>query len=105
MTRSRLGIAALVATGALLAAAVAVEPFPHEDHGKLFVQCQTCHPGAAQPGKPFWPTPADCGTCHDGTIEKEVPWTPRTGILPSNLRFTHETTHAISRGSSSGTPP
>jgi len=91
VTRSRLGmLAALLGTGALLAAAVAVEPFPHEDHSKLFVRCQTCHPGAAQPGQSFWPAAADCASCHDGTIEKEVPWTPRTEPLPSNLRFTHE---------------
>ena len=92
MMRARPGIvAAFLATGVLLAAAVAVDPFPHEDHSKVFVRCQTCHVGAVEPGKSFWPTPTDCATCHDGTIEKEVPWKPRAGPLPSNLRFTHET--------------
>jgi hypothetical protein len=83
-------LAALVATGLLLGAAVAIDPFHHEEHSTLFVRCETCHLGAAAAGKPLWPQPVDCARCHDGTIEKAVPWTPRAGPLPSNLRFTHE---------------
>ena len=89
--RARAGIAAvLLVTGALVAAAVMIDAFPHEQHATLFVRCETCHLGAAQAGKPLWPAATDCASCHNGTIEKPVSWTPRAGPLPSNLRFTHE---------------
>ncbi len=81
---------AAVALVALLVAAVRALEFSHEQHATLFVRCETCHAGAAEAGKPLWPAPADCATCHDGSIQKAVPWAPRSGPLPSNLRFTHE---------------
>lgn len=91
MTRRVLGpLAAVAAVVALAAAVAAVDPFGHEQHSTLFVRCETCHAGAARPDRPLWPARADCATCHDGRIEKAVPWEPRTGPLPSNLRFTHD---------------
>jgi hypothetical protein len=91
MTRRGLSIlAALVGTGVLLGAALAADPFDHAQHGTYFVRCETCHAGVTQRGQPLWPAPGECAACHDGTIEKEVPWTPRAGALPSNLRFTHD---------------
>lgn len=83
-------VIALAAAGLLVVAAVRAVPFDHPVHAKLFVSCQTCHAGAAEPEKPLWPTQADCAQCHDGTVEKSVPWVPRMGPLPSNLRFTHD---------------
>ena len=74
----------------LLVAAVRAVPFDHTEHATLFVRCETCHAGAAATDRPLWPAPAECSACHDGKIEKAVTWTPRTGPLPSNLRFTHD---------------
>ena len=90
MTTGASRFVALAVTGLLAAAAVRAVPFDHTEHATLFVRCETCHAGAAQPRKPLWPAPADCAACHDGKIEKAVTWVPRTGPLPSNLRFTHE---------------
>ena len=89
MTGLARGFAVVVLTG-LLAAAVRAVPFDHTEHATLFVRCETCHAGAAATDRPLWPAPAECSTCHDGKIEKAVTWTPRTGPLPSNLRFTHD---------------
>ena len=90
MTRPAPRFAAIVAAGLLAAAAVRAVPFDHAEHATLFVRCETCHAGAAQLQKPLWPTQADCTQCHDGKVEKVVPWAPRAGPLPSNLRFTHD---------------
>jgi len=89
MTGLARGFAVVVLTG-LLAAAVRAVPFDHTEHATLFVRCETCHAGAAANDRPLWPAPAKCSTCHNGKVEKEVIWTPRTGPLPSNLRFTHD---------------
>lgn len=64
-------------------------PFDHVKHRQLFVDCRTCHAGAADAGKAMFPAPADCTNCHDGKVTPQVSW---SGPLahPGNLRFTHE---------------
>jgi hypothetical protein len=64
--------------------------FDHWQHRKLFPQCSSCHPGAAEPGKELWPTAVSCATCHDGRVEKTVDWQPPAGLPRTNLRFTHD---------------
>jgi hypothetical protein len=91
-------VVVLLGAFALLGAALATDPFDHAQHSTLFVRCETCHAGVTQPGKSLWPSPQECSTCHDGKIEKDVPWTPRAGPLPSNLRFTHEAHARAFRG-------
>jgi hypothetical protein len=76
-----LGAPALVAQGSR-------ERFDHDAHRKLFPTCLSCHPGAAQAGRSFWPAPVSCNSCHDGTIEKTVRWQPPPR-RPTLLRFTH----------------
>jgi len=71
--------------------------FPHEEHAKVFVQCQLCHAGASTTGAAMFPNAATCATCHDGTIEKTVAWQPRPGPRISNLRFDHQQHAAAER--------
>jgi hypothetical protein len=63
--------------------------FDHPLHENLFLECETCHAGAAAPGSPMWPTSESCATCHDGDVEALVDWRPPTDPPPSNLRFDH----------------
>jgi hypothetical protein len=62
--------------------------FDHEKHQKVFPECQGCHAGITQPGRPLYPTPESCANCHDGTVEKKVDWSAPPA-RPSNFRFTH----------------
>lgn len=93
MTGLRRGAFLAVALVALAAAAGAVvlrqDRFNHPKHAKLFPLCTTCHEGVVQAGAPLYPVLRDCVSCHDGTIQPRVEFTPRTGMTPSNLRFTH----------------
>ncbi len=92
--RVALALAALGGSGASAQqlptpAAAAASGFDHEKHRKLFPACETCHPGAAEPGAPIWPTAASCAACHDGTIESRVSWQRPTEVPRTNLRFDH----------------
>lgn len=94
-------------SGWLLAAAVALLPtlpmlatrpvptaadrFDHARHARLFLQCTSCHAGAADTTASLFPTPSGCVTCHDGTVERKVDWRPPAGPRANNLRFTHAT--------------
>lgn len=95
-----------VAAAVLLAGATAwmASSFDHREHERLFVDCTTCHAGAAETGKAMFPAPANCANCHDGNVVKRVDWTepaPRAG----NLRFTHEGHRGGSHGRGpDGTP-
>jgi len=62
--------------------------FDHEKHKKVFPECQACHVGILEAGKPIYPSAESCVNCHDGTIEKKVDWTAPLA-RPSNFRFTH----------------
>lgn len=86
----RLAPLGLAVAGLAAASVAAAAPFDHWQHRALFVQCGTCHAGAARAGAALLPAPADCTACHDGVVEERVDWTPRTGPAPSNLRFTHD---------------
>src|SRR5579885_227091 len=63
--------------------------FDHAGHRKLFPACETCHRGAAEPGRSLWPDPATCEACHDGTIERRVAWQPPAAPRRTNQRFDH----------------
>lgn len=65
------------------------DPFPHEDHARLFPVCTGCHEGA-ESGLPeeMHPEPALCVECHDGREEELVFWRGRTESA-SNLQFDH----------------
>ena len=77
-------------TLAVVARAVApADRFDHLKHAKLFPTCQSCHVGAAEPGKSFWPDSVQCAACHDGTIQRRVDWHPPAEPPATNLRFTH----------------
>lgn len=82
-----------LAAGALFASPLATgapaERFPHEKHSGVFPLCSTCHAGVTDPAKSIWPDPARCAACHDGEMKRKVPWQPRVGPRPGNLRFTH----------------
>jgi hypothetical protein len=62
--------------------------FDHEEHRKVFPECQGCHAGVVDAGRAVFPASAVCTSCHDGTTEKRVAWAgPPTRT--SNLRFDH----------------
>jgi hypothetical protein len=63
--------------------------FPHPKHAKVFLACQTCHPGVRDSTARMWPTSTECAECHDGQVEKTVSWTGPTTRAPNNLKFTH----------------
>ncbi len=71
-------------------------PFDHVKHRHLFVDCRTCHLGAAEQGKAMFPAPADCANCHDGKVTSRVSW-PEPVADPGNLRFTHDEHRRVSR--------
>jgi hypothetical protein len=76
--------------------------FDHLLHENLFLDCETCHAGAAAAGGPLWPTAESCTTCHDGDVEAIVDWSPPTDPPRSNLRFDHvdHVTELAERGDS-----
>lgn len=91
----RLGL--LLALGGLWAVAASAQGTPassqhfdHWRHRKVFPTCLSCHPGAADPSRSFWPKPEQCESCHDGTVEKKVDWDGTPPARVSNLRFTHD---------------
>ncbi len=64
--------------------------FDHGRHARLFLQCTSCHAGAADSTASFYPAPESCATCHDGTVQRTVDWQPPAEApRPTNLRFTH----------------
>ncbi|HSE26921.1 MAG TPA: hypothetical protein VLA95_01730 [Gemmatimonadales bacterium] len=62
--------------------------FDHEQHRKLFPECEGCHAGIADPARSRYPDPASCAVCHDGVVREPVTWSAPPD-RPSNLRFTH----------------
>lgn len=62
--------------------------FDHEKHRRVFPECQGCHSGVVEPGRPVFPAPAVCANCHDGRIEPRVAWAGPPARA-SNLRFSH----------------
>jgi Doubled CXXCH motif (Paired_CXXCH_1) len=83
-------LASLLLWGARGAEAQDVQHFDHQQHQKLFPQCTSCHPGAAEPGRDLWPSAESCAACHDGRVERVVEWRPPTTLPRTNLRFTHQ---------------
>jgi len=74
----------VITASLLVAAAVRAIPFDHAEHATLFVRCETCHAGAAESGKPLWPTQADCAQCHDGKVEKWLIGGPAINRMEAN---------------------
>jgi hypothetical protein len=62
--------------------------FDHEQHNKLFPECQGCHAGITEPGRSRFPDAAICANCHDGSVERRVNWSGPP-VRYSNLRFSH----------------
>lgn len=65
------------------------DPFDHEQHRKLFPECETCHAGVVSAGQSVFPTAESCATCHDGTVQKKVEWSAPPAYA-SILRFAHD---------------
>ena len=97
MTRYLRGGLALLGI-VLLAGAVRMltSSFDHVEHRKLFVDCRTCHAGAAEQGKAMFPTQTDCANCHDGKVTAQVTWAEPVPD-PGNLRFTHDAHRRVAR--------
>jgi hypothetical protein len=88
----RLLSALLVSLGLTAGGLIALnreDPFPHEEHARLFPLCIGCHEGIPEDdGGRFYPAVALCTQCHNGTEQKRVAWTNPTPYV-SNLKFSH----------------
>lgn len=71
-----------VVVGAALVAeapAGAQEPFPHDEHARLFPLCTGCHQGVpSDDAEARFPSAALCSRCHDGVQAEVVAWAPPT---------------------------
>ncbi len=65
------------------------DTFDHARHRKVFPECEGCHAGIRQAGRPVFPAPEVCARCHDGTVERKVDYTPPEPSIRTNLRFRH----------------
>lgn len=97
-TPSRRQLIALAGAGAIAAALVLVvalrgdvqEPFPHEEHARLFPLCTGCHEGVPSGDRAaFYPEPGLCAGCHDGAELDSVRWTPPPADEAEPIEFTH----------------
>ncbi len=99
MTSSRRALV-VAALATLLATSLAgarmlqrADRFDHEEHGRLFPSCTSCHAGILTRATP-WPAASACVACHDGTVQKRISWTPPTTLPRTNLDFDHRE-HAV----------
>ena len=77
-----------LAAAASLALAARQQPFPHQEHARLFSFCEGCHEMDTGERGVMYPEPALCGRCHDGVQEERVTWAPPAPAR-SNLDFDH----------------
>ncbi len=64
------------------------EPFPHEEHARLFSFCTGCHEMDTGDRTAMYPPVELCSRCHDGTLEDSVVWQPPTAAI-GRLIFDH----------------